>query len=286
MQSGDTGVPSGPLTNSIGPPEAPAQAGDVEMEGVMAPDPSKGAARLLLEVEALVAGYSRVPVVNQASLKVAAGQIVALVGANGSGKSTLMKALIGLITPTDGQILLMGENVTSVSPEGRVRRGLGYVPQVNDVFSRLSVRENLEMGGYRLPRRQVAERVDELMEVFPALRPVLKRNVRHLSGGQRKLVAIARVLMTQPKLLLLDEPTVGLTPQLAEEILQNQVTELTKLGCGVLLVEQRVAEAFAVASHAYVLVSGGVRAQGAPKDVASDPGFNEMMLGMTRTLDR
>lgn len=226
------------------------------------------------------AGYGRIPIVHDVSIEIRRGQIVALVGSNGSGKSTLMKSVIGLLPALSGTILLAGLDVTAAQPEARVARGLGYVPQVNDVFNRLDVRENLEMGAYRMRRGQVAGRIDEILEAFPTLKPLIRRNARQLSGGQRKLVAIARVLMTSPSMLLLDEPTAGLAPQLAEEILTTQVAVLAELGCGVLLVEQRVAEAFRVADHAYVLVNGHIYLGGRPAEVIETPGFDRLMLGL------
>ncbi len=217
-------------------------------------------------------------------MSVGAGEIVAIIGPNGAGKSTLLKALVGILRVTTGRIMLDAENVTNRPPEELARRGVGYVPQVQDIFEPLTVLENLEMGGYLLPSARVHGRVAEVLEVFPALKPMLKRRADKLSGGERKMLAIARVLMLDPKVLILDEPTANLAPQLAEKLLHEQVKGLGALGKAVLLVEQRARAALDIAAWTLVLVSGSVRLEGPPGELLDRQDFEELFLGAATTL--
>ena len=161
----------------------------------------------ILEVEGLAAGYGAAPIVSGISLRVGRGEIVSILGPNGAGKSTLLKALVGVIRALQGTVRLDGQTVTNLSADTLARLGLGYVPQVNDIFDALSVAENLEMGGYLLGKREFAARRTEVLAMLPGLRPMLGRNAGKLSGGERKLLAVGRVLMPRPKILILDEPT-------------------------------------------------------------------------------
>ncbi len=167
---------------------------------------------LPLRADGLTAGYGGDPVIRNVTVRADPGEVVSLVGANGSGKSTLLKALVGVIRVSSGTVTIGETDVTGRPPEEIARAGVGYVPQVDDVFAPLTVRENLEMGGYLLPARQVRTRIDAVAEVFPRLAAMLPRPAGKLSGGERKMLAMGRVLMLQPAVFLLDEPTANLAP--------------------------------------------------------------------------
>ena len=209
-----------------------------------------------------------------------------MIGPNGAGKSTLLKSLVGILRVTSGRVVLGEEEVTNRPPEELARRGVGYVPQVNDIFEPLTVHENLEMGGYLLRGSRLQDRIHEVGEVFPALPPMLKRRADKLSGGERKMLAIARVLMLDPKVLILDEPTANLSPKLADNLLREQVTRLAAGGKAVLLVEQRARAALQVASWTSVLVSGTTRLEGRPADLLRRDDFEELFLGAGRAKPR
>ena len=236
-----------------------------------------------MQAERVTAGYGNVPVVREVSIAVGPGEIVAVIGPNGAGKSTLLKALVGILRVRSGRVMLGDDDVTNRPPEELARRGVGYVPQVNDIFEPLTAQENLEMGGYLLPQRSLADRVIEVAKVFPALPPLLKRRADKLSGGERKMLAIARVLMLDPKVLILDEPTANLSPKLADALLKDHVTRLAGLGKAVLLVEQRARAALQIASWTSVLVSGAVRLEGRPQDLLAREDFEELFLGAGST---
>jgi branched-chain amino acid transport system ATP-binding protein len=233
----------------------------------------------LLNVTDASAGYGKVPVVREASLEVALGEIVLLMGPNGAGKSTLVKAIIGQLPLLGGRISLDGADVSKLREEERIARGVGYVPQTGDVFTPLTVLENLQMGGYRLHAREVAGRLKEVLELFPALAPLTKRTAKTLSGGERKMVAIARALMANPRLLILDEPTSNLAPQIAAGVLERVVSRLAETGRGVLLIEQRVTLALQVASWGYVLTDGQVRLEGSAEELRSKHDLGSLFLG-------
>jgi branched-chain amino acid transport system ATP-binding protein len=232
-----------------------------------------------LQAHEITSGYGGVPVIRDISIAVGPGEIVAIIGPNGAGKSTLLKALVGILRVSSGRIVLGAEDVTGRSPEDLARRGVGYVPQVNDIFEPLTVLENLEMGGYLLAANQIRPRVEEVGQVFPALSPMLKRRADKLSGGERKMLAIARVLMLDPSVLILDEPTANLSPKLADALLREHVTRLAGLGKAVLLVEQRARAALQIADWTSVLVSGAVRLEGRPDELLKRHDFEELFLG-------
>ena len=232
-----------------------------------------------LRAERVTAGYGGVPVIRDVSVAVGPGEIVAIIGPNGAGKSTLLKSLVGILHVSAGKITVDGEDVTNRPPEDLAKRGVGYVPQVNDIFEPLTVLENLEMGGYLLQPGGVRARVEEVGRVFPALPPMLKRRADKLSGGERKMLAIARVLMLDPKVLILDEPTANLSPKLADSLLREHVQGLAKAGKAVLLVEQRARAAMQIASWVAVLVSGSTRLEGRPDDLLKREDFEELFLG-------
>src|SRR5437660_5144124 len=245
----------------------------------MAPAAAPARPTPVLAAQRITSGYGGAPVVQDVSISVGAGEIVAVIGPNGAGKSTLLKSVIGILRVTSGHVLLGADDVTNHPPEELARRGVGYVPQVQDIFEPLTVLENLEMGGYLLPPARVRPRIDEVTQVFPALTSMLKRRADKLSGGERKMLAIARVLMLDPKVLILDEPTANLSPKLADSLLKEHVRRLAGLGKAVLIVEQRARAALQVADWTSVLVSGSVRLEGPPGELLQREDFEELFLG-------
>jgi branched-chain amino acid transport system ATP-binding protein len=232
-----------------------------------------------LRAEGVVAGYGSAPVVRGVSVAAPPGRVCAIVGPNGAGKSTLLKALLGLVRVTAGRVFLGGREVTNLSLARLARLGVAYVPQQDDVFDTLRVFENLEMGGFYLDRARRERRSEEVLGVFPALRPLLGRYASTLSGGERKMLALARALMPDPQVLLLDEPTAGLTAELTRVVLQEHVRALARLGKAVLIVEQKAEAVLAAADHAYVLVRGRIAMSGSGDAVLADPRVREIFLG-------
>jgi branched-chain amino acid transport system ATP-binding protein len=235
----------------------------------------------LLEFQSLTAGYNDIPVTTEISLTVSKAEIVALLGPNGAGKSTLLKALVGEARVFSGSVLLRGEDVTGWSAERLARNGLGYVPQNDNVFPSLTVLENLEMGAFLIPRRQVRERIGAIVQQFPTLGPLMRRDVSQLSGGERRLVAIGRALVLSPEVLLLDEPTANLSPGNARSVLTQYVTQVAEAGTGVLLVEQRAKEALEVAHHACVMNTGRIEVSGSPSALLERADIGRLFLGET-----
>ena len=213
----------------------------------------------LLQVVDLEAGYGGKRVVNGVSLGVARGEIVALLGPNGAGKSTLLKATFGLVAPTGGQVVFDGREMTGAPASGRVRLGMGYVPQGSRVFGELTVAENLEVGGHSLgDRRAARNRQAQVLTLFPALGELQRRLAGTLSGGEQQMVSLARALMTNPSLLLVDEPSLGLGPGAAQSALHHLQALSRDTGTAILLVEQNVSHALRLAHRVIVLVLGRV----------------------------
>ena len=262
-----------PMEPAAGP--APRPAGGTSPPAGTAAAPASPA----LATRQLAAGYGDVPVIHGVDLEVRAGQLVAVVGPNGAGKSTLLKAILGLARIMGGQVLADGNEVTGRPLEELVRLGVGYVPQVDDVFDPLKVSENLNMGGYLLGKDERATRMEEVLAIFPALRSRLNRYVGTMSGGERKMTAIARALMMSPRVLILDEPTAGLSAALTEAVLNDQVRTLADHGHAVLLVEQKAQAALRLADVASVLVQGQVAMSAAAAEVLASPQMAEVFLG-------
>ncbi|HVA22633.1 MAG TPA: ATP-binding cassette domain-containing protein [Candidatus Micrarchaeia archaeon] len=233
----------------------------------------------ILLAESVTAGYGGAPVITDVTVQVAASEVVSVVGPNGSGKSTLLKSLVGVIRVMSGSVTLKNRAITNWATEDVARAGVGYVPQVDDVFGPLSVRENLEMGGYLLPQREVPARVEHVVGVFPALGRMLTRRAEKLSGGERKMLAMARVLMLQPALFVLDEPTANLAPAIAHTLLHDHIQRLATTGAGVLLVEQRARSALAISSWTYVMGGGQCRTEGSSAELSGRADFVESFLG-------
>jgi branched-chain amino acid transport system ATP-binding protein len=234
---------------------------------------------LTLRAQGITAGYGGDPVIRDITLNTTPGEVVSLVGPNGSGKSTLLKSLVGVVHVSSGTVRVGDQDLTNWAPEEIARAAVGYVPQVDDVFGPLSVKENLEMGGYLLPRKQVAERVERVLTIFPRLGEMLTRGAGKLSGGERKMLAMGRVLMLDPGVFLLDEPTANLAPIVANSLLQEHVRRLAESGAAVLIVEQRARAVLAISDRTYVLGGGEVRMEGTPAELSASPDFVESFLG-------
>jgi ABC-type branched-subunit amino acid transport system ATPase component len=227
----------------------------------------------------LAAGYGGAPIVRDVDLDVGPGQVVSVIGPNGAGKSTLLKALTGQISIVEGSVKLDDRDITNTRGDHLARIGIGYVPQTRDVFDTLTVEDNLEMGGYLLPKGQVSERVDEVLEVFPQLAAMRDRTAMKLSGGERKMLAVGRVLMIRPSVLLLDEPTANLSPELSKAVLHDHVRRLADEGAAVLLVEQKALEALRISDWGCVLVAGTPQIQGPAPDLLARPDIRQVFLG-------
>ncbi|MGH7861702.1 MAG: ABC transporter ATP-binding protein, partial [Candidatus Dormibacteraceae bacterium] len=207
-----------------------------------------------LEVANLTAGYGGAPIISEVEFKAKRGQMTAIVGPNGAGKSTLLKVVVGIVRPSQGKVTLHGKDVTGMPAQKLVREGISYVPQVANVFPSLTVRENMEMGGYAL-KSGVKDKVDSLCDMFPDLKLALKRPARSLSGGQRTMLAIARALMLDPTVLILDEPTAGLAPKFVD-LVWEQVNKVREMNVAVVIVEQNTRRTLTYADWAYVMVLG------------------------------
>ena len=244
------------------------------------------AASPLLSVQGLSAGYGASPVVEGVELVVDAGRVACMLGPNGAGKSTILKAIVGGRTLISGRIMLAGSDVTGLGAHALARRGVGYVPQVKDCFDTLTVRENLEMGAYLLRKHELRDRAAEVLEVFPALAAMLGRRVSRLSGGERKMVAIGRVLMARPSLLIMDEPTAGLAPGLSTIVLRDHVRALASRGVGVLLVEQKARAALEVSDWAYIIADRRVRTSGPAGELLERPDLGSLLLDTSASAAR
>ena len=242
--------------------------------------PSAGEVTGHLRLDGLVAGYgSGPPVIQGVCLGVARGQIAVVAGPNGAGKSTLVKAIMGQLKVREGAVRLGDREITNHPAEQIARHGIGYVPQHRDVFDTLTVLENLEIGGYLLSKRLFQERVAKVYERFPLLFERRSQSAGRLSGGERKMLAIGRTLLTEPTLLVLDEPTAGLSPEMSRIVLGTHVRNLAADGTAVLLIEQKASEALAISAWAYCLVDGQVRVSAEAAEVAHRPDIGEILLG-------
>jgi ABC-type branched-subunit amino acid transport system ATPase component len=246
------------------------------------PDDPSAAAQPHLEVVSAAAGYGTVPIITDVSLEVRRGEIVTVVGPNGAGKSTLLKAIVGSLRLTAGEVRLAGNRVDHLATQQLARIGLGYVPQSDDVFTPLSVRENLLLGGYLCGRRVIQERVEQVYQLFPPLREMQSRTAGKLSGGERKMLALGRALMSEPTVLVLDEPTANLSPELSDRVLEEHVKGLAHRNVAILLVEQKARQAMAISDRTYVLVAGKVQFAGSPAELLDRSDFGDLMLGQVR----
>jgi branched-chain amino acid transport system ATP-binding protein len=232
----------------------------------------------LLEVGALRAGYGAIEILRGVDLTVAAGEIVALLGSNGAGKSTLNNNLSGLYRPFGGRVRFDGTDITGARSTRIVEAGLVQVPEGRRIFPNLSVRENLELGSYRRGRAGRQKNLDHVVAVFPRLKERWTQHAGTLSGGEQQMLAIGRGMMSEPKLLILDEPSLGLSPLLVEEMFAL-ISRLNGEGLAILLVEQNVVQSLAIAHRAYVLEGGVVALSGSAAELAEHPGLRKSYLG-------
>jgi neutral amino acid transport system ATP-binding protein len=245
------------------------------------PGPGIGA---LLATEDLVAGYlPEVDILHGVSISVREGEIVTVIGPNGAGKSTLIKTIFGLLKPRRGDVLFRGEEIGGAKPHTITRKGMSYVPQLENVFPSLTVEENLEMGA--LDRSTVRERIEQMYALFPRLGERRRQVVGTMSGGERQLAATARALMPDPALLLLDEPSAGLAPSFVEAIF-GKVEEINRTGVTIVMVEQNARRALAMSDRGYVLDIGTNRFEGAGKDLLEDEKVVELYLGGAARIER
>jgi len=231
----------------------------------------------VLEINQIFAGYDEIEILHGVSVAVESGEVVAIIGPNGAGKSTVLKAVFGLARVHGGRIALDGQDVTNRAPHHLVAAGVSYVPQVDNVFSSLTVEENLEMGGF-LRQNGLHERLAKIYRLFPDLAGRRRELAGRLSGGQRQMLALARALMLDPKVLLLDEPSAGLSPKMVGSVFEK-VAEINREGTAILLVEQNVREALSFSQRVYVLVTGENRLEGESRAIAEREDVGGLFLG-------
>ncbi len=233
---------------------------------------------LVLDAEGVVSGYGASDmVVKGVSMQVRAGEIVSIIGPNGAGKSTFLKAVAGILAVREGSVKVAGEEVAGLPPRAIAARGLAFVPQEANIFPSMSVRENLEMGGY-VDRKATGPRIDAIFARFPELAAKRRKAARTLSGGQRQILAMAMALMVQPKLLLVDEPSAGLSPVAAERLFET-IVAINRDGVSILMVEQNALESLSISHRAYVLVDGRTAVAGEAKALAADAEVRRLFLG-------
>ena len=225
----------------------------------------------------LTAGYGGVDIIKNINLEVNEGEIVVIVGPNGAGKSTAMKALLGMLNLTSGLVKYSNEEITSMLPQNRINLGLAFVPQTQNVFTGMTVEENLEMGGF-LREDEITDTINDVFNLFPVLKEKRSQNAGELSGGQRQQVAFGRALMTQPKILMLDEPTAGVSPIVMDELF-SRILEVRKTGVGILMVEQNAKQALSIADRGYVLVNGKNSREGSGEELLNNPEVRKSFLG-------
>ncbi len=230
-----------------------------------------------LEGNNLVAAYGPVPILHECSVSVEKGELAVIVGPNGAGKSTAMKVLLGMLEAKEGSVVFDGQEINHLSPQERIKLGLAFVPQTNNVFTSMTVQENLEMGGF-LREDDISQTIQEVYELFPILYEKRRQTAGELSGGQRQQVAFGRAMMTQPTVLLLDEPTAGVSPIVMDEIFSN-ILDLKNTGRAVLMVEQNAQQALNIADKGFVLVSGRNEHTGTGKELIADPEVRKKFLG-------
>ena len=230
-----------------------------------------------LKANNITAGYGGVDIINNLNLFVNEGEIVVIVGPNGAGKSTAMKALLGMLKLTDGSVSFAKDDITLMLPQDRVNLGIAFVPQTNNVFTGMTVEENLEMGGF-IRSDDIKHTIEDIYNLFPILKEKRNQNAGELSGGQRQQVAFGRALMTKPKILMLDEPTAGVSPIVMDELFAR-IIEVGKTGVGILMVEQNAKQALNIADRGYVLVNGKHSREGSGQDLLNNPEVRKAFLG-------
>ncbi|WIV52116.1 ABC transporter ATP-binding protein [Marivivens sp. LCG002] len=228
--------------------------------------------------DVMTGGYGRGPdILHGCTIAVNPGEIAVIVGPNGAGKSTAMKAIFGMLNVRSGAVRLDGEDITALSPQERVLKGMGFVPQVRNIFPSMTVEENLEMGAF-IRTDDFRETMEQVYDLFPILRDKRYQAAGELSGGQRQQVAVGRALMTKPKVLMLDEPTAGVSPVVMDELF-DRIIEVSRTGIPILMVEQNAKQALEIADRAYVLVQGANAHTGTGKELLADPEVRRSFLG-------
>lgn len=230
-----------------------------------------------LIAKGMTGGYGSVDILHDCTIAVEKGEIAVIVGPNGAGKSTAMKAVFGMLNIHKGSVMLDGEDITLLSPQDRVAKGMAFVPQTNNVFPSMSVEQNLEMGAF-LRRDDINTTMEEVFSLFPILKDKRKQNAGELSGGQRQQVAVGRALMMQPKLLMLDEPTAGVSPIVMDELF-DLIIDIARTGLSILMVEQNARQALSIADKGYVLVQGQNRFTDTGQALMNDPEVRKSFLG-------
>ena len=227
--------------------------------------------------DTMTGGYGPTDILHGCTIAVEKGQIAVIVGPNGAGKSTAMKALFGMLPLRGGAVRLEGEDITALSPQDRVAKGMAFVPQTQNIFTSMTVEENLEMGAF-LRRDDVGRTMEQVYHLFPILRDKRRQSAGELSGGQRQQVAVGRALMTEPKVLMLDEPTAGVSPIVMDELF-DRIIEVARAGITILMVEQNARQALAIADRGYVLVQGANRYTDTGAALLADPDVRKSFLG-------
>jgi len=230
-----------------------------------------------LSCTSMTGGYGGEDIIKNCNIEVDKGQISVIVGPNGAGKSTAMKAMLGMIALKSGSIILNGENISSYSPQKRVAAGIAFVPQSMNIFSELTVEENLEMGAF-LRSDDIQETISEIYELFPAMKEKRNQLAGELSGGQRQQVAVSRALMTKPEVLMLDEPTAGVSPIVMDEIF-DRILQIKNNGVAIVIVEQNAKQALNIADFGYVLVAGENKYEGHGHELLNDQDVRKSFLG-------
>ena len=226
----------------------------------------------------MTAGYGEGPdIISSCSITANKGEIVAILGPNGAGKSTAMKAMLGLLKLKSGSVTLNGEDISNINPQDRVKKGISFVPQTRNVFAELTVRENLEIGGF-LTEGSLENKIDSIYSLFPILSEKKAQIVGQLSGGQRQQVALGRALMSDPSVLMLDEPTAGVSPIVMDELFEH-IIKVKKRNVGVIMVEQNAKQALSISDRGYVLVTGQNKFEGSGNDLLKDPEVRRSFLG-------
>lgn len=267
----DRGNKDRSITNTDGVGEIPLRKGGDARE-------APGGAPFLIG-ENMTGGYGKSgpDILHDCTIAVERGQIAVIVGPNGAGKSTAMKAVFGMLSLRKGHVLLDGEDITALSPQARVRKGMGFVPQNGNIFTSMTVEENLEMGAF-IREDDISGTMEQVYDLFPILRDKRRQPAGELSGGQRQQVAVGRALMTEPKVLMLDEPTAGVSPIVMDELF-DRIIEVSRTGIPILMVEQNARQALEIADRGYVLVQGANAYTGTGKELLADPEVRRSFLG-------
>jgi branched-chain amino acid transport system ATP-binding protein len=227
--------------------------------------------------DAMTGGYGASDILHGCTIAVEKGEIAVIVGPNGAGKSTAMKAVFGMLNLRGGSVRLGGEDISKLSPQARVRKGMGFVPQTSNIFTTMTVEENLEMGAF-IRTDEIADTMAQVYDLFPILKQKRHQAAGELSGGQRQQVAVGRALMTQPQVLMLDEPTAGVSPIVMDELF-DRIIEVARTGISILMVEQNARQALEIADKGYVLVQGANRFTGTGAELLANPDVRRSFLG-------